>query len=449
MQGAYNLWLVALSICISMLVSYVAICLSIRIAASTPALARFWFVGGALSLGLGIWSMHFIGMLAFSLPIELRYDPWRTLYSLGVAVLTSGCILWILGGPQPRRGYLASSAVLVGTGISVMHYLGMSAILIRPAIQYASPILLLSLLIAYAAAYAALRLVLYIRFEGSRQPKPQRGLVAAVLMGAAISGMHYTGMAAAHFGQGAVCVGGLSLDSRWFGVLIAILAIALLVIVLVTAVFDAHLQSHAAAQAARLLALNDDLQLQAARARTSEERLRQIADSLPAMIAYWDENGICRFANQAHFDRFGLRPDQIEGLSAEQLFGENLDDALYRRIEATLRGERQAFDRSVTDARGNVTHWQCEYLPHRIDDRVIGFYALVVDVTQRKSDADRLARQEALSAAASRRSLKVAACASSGRFRTSRIPVRLRKPCGLPRKPRSRPIRLNPSSWRT
>ncbi len=402
MQGTYNLWLVGLSTGVAMLVSYAAICLSLRIAASTPVLARFWLVGGAVSMGLGIWSMHFIGMLAFSLPIELRYDLWRTLFSLWVAILTSGCALRILGGPQPRRGHVAAGAVLMGTGISIMHYLGMSAILIQPAIHYALPVLLLSVLIAYGAAYAALRLVFQIRFADSKHTMTRRCLPAAVIMGVAISGMHYTGMAAAHFGLGGFCVGGLSLDNRWFGVLIAVLAIAVLVIVLVTSFFAAHLQAHTAAQAARLLALNGELQQQAAKARTSEERLRQISNSVPAMIAYWDANGICQFANQAHFGRFGLTPAQIEGLSAEQLFGDGADEEIYRRIAAAQHGERQSFVRSVTDAGGKLTHWQCEYLPHVVDGRVLGFYALVVDITQRKSDEDRLAQQEALSAAASR-----------------------------------------------
>ena len=184
--------------------------------------------------------------------------------------------------------------------------------------------------------------------------------------------------------------------------MIAVLAIASLVIVLITAIFDAHLQSNTAAQAASLLALNGELQQQAAKARTSEERLRQISDSLPALIAYWDADCICQFANQAHFERFGLRPDQIEGRSVEQLFGSNRNEDVYRRIEAVLRGERQSFDRTVTDARGKVTYWQGEYLPHRIGDRVLGFYAFIVDITQRKIAEDRLGRQEALAAAASR-----------------------------------------------
>jgi NO-binding membrane sensor protein with MHYT domain len=122
-----------------------AICLKTRIAASTPILARFWLIGGTFSMGLGIWTMHFIGMLALSLPIEVRYDVPRTLLSLSVAVLTSGCALWIVSGSQPRRGHLAAGALLVGTGIAGMHYLGMSAILIQPAIRYAAPGFILSL----------------------------------------------------------------------------------------------------------------------------------------------------------------------------------------------------------------------------------------------------------------------------------------------------------------
>src|SRR5450631_246370 len=93
MQATYNIWLVALSVAVAVLVSYTALSLAARVAAAKAAAARVWLICGAITMGIGIWSMHFIGMLAYSLPIGLRYDVPTTLLSLVIAVLTSGCTI--------------------------------------------------------------------------------------------------------------------------------------------------------------------------------------------------------------------------------------------------------------------------------------------------------------------------------------------------------------------
>jgi PAS domain S-box-containing protein len=146
----------------------------------------------------------------------------------------------------------------------------------------------------------------------------------------------------------------------------------------------------------------DRLAAQETKARESEERLRQISDSLPAMIAYWDKTGICRFANQAHFERFGFTPEQIVGMSFAQLFGATCNRDRRARFDAALKGKRQLFDQASLARDGTVRHWQSDYLPHWQDGQVIGFYALVIDITERKKTEERLSRQEALLATTSR-----------------------------------------------
>jgi PAS domain S-box-containing protein len=407
MQASYNLWLVALSVVVAVLVSYTALSLAARVAASNSAQVRFWLIGGAVAMGVGIWSMHFIGMMALSLPITLRYNVVTTLVSLSVAILTSGCALWIAGGARLGWRRLGCGALLMGTGICAMHYSGMSAIQIIPMIVYDPVLVAASVVIAVVASFAALWLAFNLRSGRSWQLMIGR-LVAALIMGAAISGMHYTGMAASRFSSGAFCVGGLPLDNQWLSLVVGLIAVALLAITLITTVFDAHLQSQISAQSQRLQELNTELQLQAAKSRISEERLRQIADNLPAMIAYWDRDGICRFANQAHFNRLGLTPEQLVGKSLDEVFGPALADKPHLlesrrdRITAALRGERQLFDQTDVDADDTVRHSQCEYLPHWVGGQVMGFYALIVDITQRKIAESRLAQQEARLATTSR-----------------------------------------------
>src|SRR5580658_4707318 len=126
MPSVYNHWLVALSIVVAVLVSYTALRLAARVATSEPQGARVWLLGGAVAMGIGIWSMHFIGMLAFSLPIALRYDVPTTLGTMLVAILTSGCAIGIAGGADLGLRRLAGGALLMGCGIFIMHYGGMS-----------------------------------------------------------------------------------------------------------------------------------------------------------------------------------------------------------------------------------------------------------------------------------------------------------------------------------
>ncbi len=399
MQATYNLSLVALSIAVAVLVSYTALSLAARVAASNAAQVRFWLIGGAVAMGVGIWSMHFIGMMAFSLPIALRYNVAGTLFSLAVAILTSGWALWIAGGAQLGWRRLGYGALLLGTGICAMHYSGMSAIEIVPMITYDPMLVAASAAIAVIASFVGLWLAFNLRTGHSWQMVVGR-VVAALIMGAAISGMHYTGMAASRFSQGAYCFGGVPIDNEWLALIVGLITVGLLAITLITTVFDAHLQSQMSAQAQRLQELNAQLQLQAAKSRLSEERLRQVSDSIPAMIAYWDREGICRFANRAYYEGLGLTSEQLLGKSIEEVLGamptvnKYFNENRRARVAAALNGERQLFDQSVVDADGTTWHRQIEYLPHRTGDQIMGYYALVVDITQRKIAEGRLARQE-------------------------------------------------------
>src|ERR1700733_9017481 len=130
MTSVYNHWLVALSLAVAILVSYTALRLAARIASSEGHGGRIWLGVGALAMGIGIWTMHFVGMLAFSLPIPLAYNIPTTLASLAVAVITSGFALGITRGVGLTLPRLTVSATAMGTGIATMHYMGMGAITI-------------------------------------------------------------------------------------------------------------------------------------------------------------------------------------------------------------------------------------------------------------------------------------------------------------------------------
>ncbi len=258
MQASYNLWLVGLSIVVAMVVSYTALKLAARVAEGSNS-SRMWLVGGAAAMGMGIWSMHFIGMLAYSVEIPLRYGILKTVFSLVIAMITSGFALAIASRPQLSLARLATGSVVMGAGICAMHYSGMAAIQIVPMISYQPMLVLASIGIAVGASFAALWLAFKLRTGQSIYIALARGGAAAV-MGLAISGMHYTAMAASRLAVGAYCFGGASFDNNWLAGTIGLVALGILGLTLITAVYDSHLLSQTRKDAQRLEQVNAALQ---------------------------------------------------------------------------------------------------------------------------------------------------------------------------------------------
>ncbi|BBP71044.1 hypothetical protein PHLH6_30480 [Pseudomonas sp. Seg1] len=130
--GTYSSTLVFISLCVAILASYTALDLTGRIATAKGRAVHFWTAGGAFAMGVGVWSMHFIGMLAFKLPISLGYDVTITALSLLIAMLSCGFALWLVSQPKLPVLQLAFGALIMGTGISAMHYTGMAAMRMTP-----------------------------------------------------------------------------------------------------------------------------------------------------------------------------------------------------------------------------------------------------------------------------------------------------------------------------
>ena len=259
MIGIYNPWLVFLSVAVAIFVSHTALRLSARVARTNGVPSKLWLVGGALAMGMGIWSMHFIGMLAFSLPIALAYDIPTTVASLVIAIVASGFALTIANRPQISLLHLCIGAVLLGSGISSMHYVGMAAIQITPMLTYEPSLLAASVAIAIGASFAALWLFFRLRRGISWLMRLAR-IGAAFVMGLAISGMHYTAMAASRFAAGSFCVGSGIIDQRWLALTVAVPAILVLSITTILLVYDAHLESHTRKHNAQLEHANAQLE---------------------------------------------------------------------------------------------------------------------------------------------------------------------------------------------
>ncbi|WP_052007202.1 histidine kinase [Burkholderia paludis] len=240
MQGSYHLPLVLLSLAIATLASYTTLDLAAFIALlDKPKLKRAWLAGGAVAMGTGIWSMHFVGMLAFALPVPLGYALPDTGASLAIAVLVSYVALKVVTRGRPGWRRLWAGGALLGGGIAGMHYTGMAALRMQPGIRYDAVLCAASIGIAVSAATAALWIAQALRVQQARHATVQR-TGAAMVMGAAIAGMHYTAMAAAHFAPDARCGAANGVDAPWLATTVALFTTATLVVTLLLSRFDAR-----------------------------------------------------------------------------------------------------------------------------------------------------------------------------------------------------------------
>ena len=191
----HNTWLVLLAFLVASAAGYCAFDMAERAAnAQQPENRRRWSWLGAGCLGGGIWAMHFIAMLAFEVPVSIQYDIPTT--ALSLLLVTSACLvgMHILGRPRITRGQHLLAALVIGLGITAMHYIGMAAIRSPATLHYQPTLVALSIAIAIGASLAATLLSAFFR-----NPDEGRHLLkipASLATGMAIFSMHFTGMQA-------------------------------------------------------------------------------------------------------------------------------------------------------------------------------------------------------------------------------------------------------------
>ena len=195
--GSYNYALVALSVLIAMFASYAALDLAGRVTAASGWTRAVWLLGGAGAMGTGIWSMHYIGMLAFILPIPVAYHWPTVLLSLFAAILASVIALYVVSRQKLGASRAVAGSVLMGAGIASMHYIGMAAMRLPAICRFNSFLVVLSVVFAVLISLVALWITFHFRDEKTGIGREK--LAGALVMGAAIPVMHYTGMAAASF----------------------------------------------------------------------------------------------------------------------------------------------------------------------------------------------------------------------------------------------------------
>jgi len=293
--GTYDLHLVALSFAVACLASYTALDLAGRITASEGPARGVWLATAAISMGGGIWSMHFIAMLAFLMPMAVTFDVDLTVLSLVVAIVVTGGAFYVIGTRRVTALHLSLSGVFMGIGIVAMHYTGMAAMRMPAELHYDRGLVALSVVIAIGASIAALWLTF-------RTVAAWQRIAAAVVMGFAISGMHYTGMAAAEFAahadlDAAPTVAGLAQTN--LGIAIAGITFLILFLALLASAFDRQSALHAERETVLL--------------RESEERLRKLYRETPLPLHAIGPDGRIEESSDAWLDLLGYTREEALG----------------------------------------------------------------------------------------------------------------------------------------
>src|SRR5713226_7109907 len=384
--GSYNYALVALSVLIAMSASYAALDLAGRVTAAGGWTRVVWLLGGAGAMGTGIWSMHYIGMLAFILPIPVAYHWPTVLLSLFAAILASVIALYVVSRQKMGAFRAVAGSVLMGTGIASMHYIGMAAMRLPAICQFNSFLVVLSVVFAVLISLAALWITFH--FRDAKKGIGWEKLAGAVVMGAAIPIMHYTGMAAASFTPSvmpadlshAVSISALGTAG------IAAVTFIVLGLALLTSWMDRWFDAQT-------------LELQEEKLQQSEHRFRDLVNSVEGIVWEADVPSFQYLFVSKQAERVLGYP--VERWLSEPTFWqdhvhpEDREWALQFCQSATAEKRDHDFEYRMIAADGSVV-WLHDRVTVVVEgDRVTRARGVMVDLTNRKQAEERLRQAQA------------------------------------------------------
>jgi PAS domain S-box-containing protein len=381
-SGIHDSNLVVLSILVACFASYTALDLGGRVRAAFGLARKAWLFTAAIAMGGGIWAMHFIAMLAFVMPVPMAFDVGLTLLSLFVAVVVTGAGLYLISTHEVTPRLLALSGLFMGLGIVAMHYTGMTAMRVPADLSYDRLFVALSVLVAVGASTAALWLAF-------RTAALLQRLAAAVVMGLAIAGMHYTAMHAAIFtphapldqAQGHSSMGHTNLALAVAGITFLILLFAL-----IASLFDRQF-STLAEREAKLL-------------RRSEEQFRTLYRETPLPLHSLGPDGRIDQVSDAWLDLLGYARHEVIGRRLSEFMTE---ESKVRRREVDWPILRKGG--SVTEAEYHLIKKSGEMIDvlltlrvERAGGKIIRTLAGLVDVTAHNQAAEALRQAQKMEA---------------------------------------------------
>jgi PAS domain S-box-containing protein len=414
MTGSYDYSEVARSILIAIAASYAALDLAGRVIAARGWARAAWLTGGAIAMGIGIWAMHFKGLLAFRLPVRVDYHWPTVLVSLVGAVCVSAVALYIVSRERMGPFQALTGSIIMGGGIAGMHYVDMAAMRLPTVIRFSPFLVTLSVSLAILFSLVALLIAFGLREQD--KGTALRKIGGAVVMGAAISAVHYTGMAATTFVPSvvppdlshAMSISPLGNNG------IAIVTFLVLGAAILTSSVDRQtraelqrlnegLEQHVVERTRQVTTVNEELRREIAdrqRAedalRHNENRLRLVIDTIPALVWRKLPDGSADFLNQRFREYTGLAVD--EGLGEGWLKAIHPEDPASSIDEwraAFAAGKPFEFEARLRRADGEYLWFLFRGEPLRDElGKIVKWYGTTTDIEDRKRAEEEITRQK-------------------------------------------------------
>jgi PAS domain S-box-containing protein len=375
MTGYYDYGEVGRSVLIAVAASYAALDVAGRVAAGKGRVRLAWLGAGATAMGIGIWEMHFKGMLAFHLPVPVEYHWPTMLAALWVAILASAIALYLASLPEMGWASALCGGVIMGGGIVGLHYIGMAAMRL-PAITRYSPLLVaFSVLLAILFSLIALLMAFGLR-EETRWTVPRR-LGSAIAMGIAVSAMHYTGMAAASFIPGpppslshVVSISAIGNNA------IVIVTMIVLVAAMVTASVDRRAR----------------MEIQ----REAQDRLRLVIDTTPALLYSARPDGYVDFFNKRWLEYAGVSLEDIRGWGwTNVMHPDDVEGVLAKWRTSVATGKPFEAEARLRRADGECRLMLLRKVPLRDEaGNIVKWYGSATDIEERKRVEQELRQAE-------------------------------------------------------
>lgn len=391
--GSYSISLVILSITIAVAASCTSLDMTSRARQTADRRRRtFWLSVSAVTMGLGIWSMHFIGMLALRLPFPTTYQLLLTFVSLLIAIISSFLAVFVVSRPRLNIYCFIFAGVLLGGGISAMHYVGMAAIQSAYKIHYKLFPFVGSILIAVVVSYWALFLTFRLQKPNWLEHDQKGKMTGAVLLGMAISGMHYVGMKATHFvavpepaahmqaalsGNSTFLTVTLAPDtlSVWVGVTIFIL-IAILIA-------GAYIESILALESAQLSIL----------------QFEALYNGNPDLVCTIDLKGRIIQTNHAAEHITGYAAEELLLRTGHELLPPEQFEESDKRFEKVKQGIPQTFEMELIHKNGQLVHLDVTTIPVLKERRVAAVMLIAKDITEQKQNEEMVRKSDKLAMA--------------------------------------------------
>ena len=399
----YDSTLVGLSVVVAIFAAYTAIILlyQMRTAYAAGNGTYYYWLGASVALGGGIFSMHFLGMLAFSLPVPTVYDLGMTLLSLLISMSVSAVALFQLRQRELNRMRVAVGAVLMGVGVSAMHYVGMASLLAPALLRYLPSLWILSVVVAIGVSLVAIILLHYFSLKQGRYVTLTKLLVAG-LMGIAVALMHYTGMAAAQFYSGGACgvdtglFNSLKLDNEQLGFEVAAITIVLILVGVVASLLNDRIMQ-------ALREKNDELE-EVLQARTLELKKQYLelsqrdqAINEHAIVSTTDQYGAIISANDKFCEISGYQREELIGKNHRILKSGEHPPTFYRELWQTIAQGKVWHGEVKNLKKDGGYYWvKATILPYReLDGTISRYVSIRTDITEQKDLEQQLKQKHA------------------------------------------------------